>query len=95
MHRFCRSLSILLVALGLALAFSPTVRAADTSNIATILNTPPKQDLGMATQCAMCGMKMHVKNDTPGLSYNGKDYYFCDDDERDVFAKDPDKYLKK
>jgi YHS domain-containing protein len=85
----------LLVAFGLALAFSPTVRAADTGNIATILNTAPKQDLGMATQCAMCGMKMHVKSDTPGVPYNGKDYYFCDDDERDAFAKDPDKYLKK
>ena len=93
--RFCRYLSILLVVFGLSVALSPTVRAADTGNIAAILNTPPKQDLGIATQCAVCGMKLHVKNDTPGLSYKGKDYYFCAQDERDAFAKDPDKYLKK
>ena len=95
MYPFCRYLSILLVVLGLSLALSPTVRTADTGNIATILNTPPKQDIGMASQCAVCAMKLHVKSDTPGVSYKGKDYYFCDDDERDAFAKDPDKYLKK
>ncbi|HTR60121.1 MAG TPA: YHS domain-containing protein [Candidatus Binataceae bacterium] len=74
---------------------SPALCAADSSSIATVLNTPPGKDLGITTKCAMCGMKLHVKKDTPAVEYQGKDYYFCDEAERDTFAKEPDKYLKQ
>jgi YHS domain-containing protein len=95
MRRLFRYVSILLVVFGLLLAHSPPLHADDSAAVAKILNTPPKGQLGVATQCAVCGMKMHVKGDTPTVEYKGKDYYFCDNDERDAFAKDPSQYLKK
>ena len=95
MFRFLRYLSILLVIFGVSLMLSPPLHAADSGNIATVLTTPPQKDVGLATKCAMCGMKLHVKSDTPAVEYKGKDYYFCDEGERDTFAQNPDQYLKK
>ncbi len=45
--------------------------------------------------CAYCGMHLTVKSDTPAATFDGKDYYFCDDMERDAFVKTPKKYLAK
>jgi len=93
--RYFRYLSIFLILFSVAFVFSPPVHADDSAAVAKILNTPPKDQIGLATQCAVCGMKLHVKSDTPVVEYKGKDYYFCDNDERDAFAKDPSQYLKK
>jgi YHS domain-containing protein len=95
MSQFSRYPLILLVLFGVLFVGVAPAHAADTGTIATVLNSPPKQDLGTTTQCAVCGMKLQVKSDTPGVQYKGKDYYFCDGGERDAFAQDPDKYLKK
>ncbi len=68
---------------------------ADSSEIAAVLSQAPAGDIGKKTTCAYCGMHLTVKSDTPGASYNGRDYYFCDDMERDAFVKTPKKYLAK
>ncbi len=66
---------------------------AGSDAIATVLTQPPASDIGKKTQCAYCKMHLTVKADTPAASYNGKNYYFCDEMERDAFIKDPKRYL--
>ena len=66
---------------------------AGSNTIATVLTQPPAADIGKKTQCAYCKMHLTVKADTPAASYKGKNYYFCDDMERDAFVKNPEKYL--
>jgi YHS domain-containing protein len=95
MSHFTRYLWIFLVLFAVSVPLSPPVNAADTNTAATVLNAPPPKEIGAATKCAVCGMKLHVKKDTPAVEYKGKDYYFCDDAERDAFAKDPEQFLKK
>jgi len=68
---------------------------ADSPAIATVLSKAPDGDVGKKTVCAYCGMHLTVKSDTPGAAYNGKDYYFCDETERDSFVKTPAQYLSK
>jgi YHS domain-containing protein len=86
-------LIILPILIGLATA--PSAFAADKSAIATVLSAPPPADIGTKTKCGVCGMNVHVKASTPGASYQGKDYYFCDANERDAFVQSPSMYLKK
>jgi len=87
------SLVILIVSTTTPLFSVPSLAGSDA--IATVLSTPPSGDVGTATTCAVCGMKLHVKKDTPGAVYNGKDYYFCDESERDSFVADPQKFVKQ
>ncbi|HXW83033.1 MAG TPA: YHS domain-containing protein [Candidatus Binataceae bacterium] len=94
MSLFPRCFLILVVLFGLSLWSSSAVHA-DSNAIAAVLNAPPQKDLGTAATCAVCGMKVHVKKDTPTAEYKGKDYYFCDESERDTFVKDPGKYLSQ
>jgi YHS domain-containing protein len=68
---------------------------AASPDIASVLSQAPASDVGKKTVCAYCGMHMAVKSDTPGAAYNGKDYYFCDETERDSFLKDPQQYTAK
>ena len=74
--------------------FSGSARAA-SPEIANVLSQAPASDVGKKTMCAYCGMHLTVKSDTPAAKYDGKDYYFCDDMERDAFMKTPKKYLAK
>ncbi len=69
--------------------------SAASPEIAAVLSQAPASDIGKKTTCAYCGMHLTVKSDTAGATYNGKDYYFCDDMERDAFVKTPTKYLAK
>jgi YHS domain-containing protein len=68
---------------------------AASPEIASILSQAPPGDVGKKTVCAYCGMRLTVKSDTPAAKFDGKDYYFCDDMERDAFVKTPEKYLSK
>ena len=68
---------------------------ADSAAIAKVLASPPAADVGTSTKCAVCGMKLHVKSDTPAAEYAGKHYYFCDTSERDAFVAHPATYLHK
>ena len=67
----------------------------DSPAIAKVLASPPAADVGTSTKCAVCGMKLHVKSDTPAAEYAGKRYYFCDKEERDSFIAHPETYLHK
>ena len=75
--------------------FSTPAWSADSPAIAKVLATPPAAELGTSAKCAVCGMKVYVKKDTPSVEYQGKYYYFCDDTERDAFAAHPEMYLHK
>ena len=42
----------------------------------------------------VCAMKVDPKT-APKAHYQGKTYYFCSESDRQVFMKDPGKYVKK
>ena len=44
------------------------------------------------TQCPVCGM-MVDENTAPSLEYKGKKYYFMSPIHKDMFEKDPEKFL--
>lgn len=44
--------------------------------------------------CPVCGM-MVDKNTAPNFDYNGETYYFMNPTHKDMFIKDPEKYLSK
>jgi YHS domain-containing protein len=90
MRAIVLALSILSIA-----PLSTPARCADSSAIATVLASPPAAELGTSTKCAVCGMKLYVKKDTPAAEYAGKHYYFCDTSERDAFVAHPEMYLHK
>lgn len=66
---------------------------AGSNDIASVLTQAPAADIGKKTTCAYCGMHLTVNAKTPAASYEGKNYYFCDEMERDAFIKEPNKYL--
>ena len=77
----------------LALVLSTARNSVADPNIAALLSQPPSADIGQKTTCAYCGMHLKVKQNTPGATYKGKNYYFCDEMERDAFVKNPEKYI--
>jgi YHS domain-containing protein len=90
------TLAVLFALSMLAIApLSTPALCADSPAIAKVLAAAPAAEVGTATNCAVCGMKIHVKSDTPGAEYAGKDYYFCDTSERDAFIAKPEMYLHK
>lgn len=42
----------------------------------------------------VCGMVIGRSHAADRLDYQGKTYYFCSKDEKEVFLKDPEKYLQ-
>jgi YHS domain-containing protein len=42
----------------------------------------------------VCGMEVD-SGTAPSLSYKGKTYYFCSEEDKAKFEKDPEQYLKK
>ena len=43
----------------------------------------------------VCGMKIDPKKAAAKSVYAGKAYYFCTEEDKAKFEKDPEKYLKK
>ena len=43
----------------------------------------------------VCGMKIEITDETPKVEYKGKTYYFCMEDDRKEFLKNPEKYIKE
>ena len=54
-----------------------------------------KATIGDQVACAVDGMKMPLAADTPSAEYRGKAYYFCSEDEKQTFLKDPEHYTKR
>ncbi len=46
-------------------------------------------------KCAMSGKGIKKSEVKSSCEYKGKTYYFCCDDCKEAFAKDPEKYVKK
>lgn len=44
------------------------------------------------TQCPVCGM-MVDENTAPSLEYKSKKYYFMNQTHKEMFEKDPEKFL--
>jgi P-type Cu+ transporter len=42
----------------------------------------------------VCGMSVDETTAAAKTSYKGKTYYFCSEDCKESFDRDPDKYLK-
>jgi YHS domain-containing protein len=79
----------------LILVTSPTAPAmAQETAAAKVLNAAPAADVGMKTTCSVCRMKIMVRKDSPAAEYQGKNYYFCSDWDRDTFVQDPQKYAQ-
>jgi YHS domain-containing protein len=63
--------------------------------------TPASSPSPMHAQCLVCKynadlacIDVTVDQTTPRYEYGGKTYYFCSQDCRQKFAKNPQKYLK-
>jgi YHS domain-containing protein len=41
----------------------------------------------------VCGMQIDTKNPVARFIYQGKEYYFCSDQCKKLFIKQPEKYL--
>jgi YHS domain-containing protein len=65
---------------------------ADTSSAAT---TPHAECLVCKANADLACVDVAVDKTTPSYSYDGKTYYFCSDECRDKFAKEPKKYATK
>lgn len=46
-------------------------------------------------KCAYDGMEMPKSSMKAKMKYQGNMYYFCTKEERDKFAEDPERYLKR
>jgi YHS domain-containing protein len=53
-----------------------------------------KAKIGDQVACAVDGMKMALTADMPSTEYRGTVYYFCSEDEKRTFLKDPERYTK-
>jgi len=43
----------------------------------------------------ICGMEIPKAHAVAEVEYQGRTYYFCMEGEKEIFLKDPEKYLKK
>ncbi len=53
------------------------------------------QAKGKQVICLVSGMSMDAKDMKEKVTYKGKTYTFCSKDAKELFVKNPEKYLKK
>lgn len=56
--------------------------------------TEGRKKVGEGFTCPIDGMQMKVTEETPATEYRGKTHYFCNEEERRAFLKDPVQYAK-
>ena len=54
-----------------------------------------QEELGGKTTCPICGMPLMVSSHTPAVKYKGEIYYFCNEEDKAQFMKDPEKALSE
>jgi YHS domain-containing protein len=54
-----------------------------------------QEELEEIAICPVCGMEITVSTQTPALEYQGQIYYFCTEDEKAQFMKNPEKFLSQ
>lgn len=62
----------------------------------TTSGTPTTKTAAVMDNCYVCGEhEVEVLADTARLDHEGKTYYFCADDCKEVFTKNPVKYVAR
>ncbi|MBI3797934.1 MAG: YHS domain-containing protein [Deltaproteobacteria bacterium] len=57
--------------------------------------TEGRKKVGEQFTCPVDGRRMTVTEQTPATEYLGKTYYFCTQQDKETFLKDPERYAKK
>lgn len=52
-----------------------------------------QEEMGQKSTCPICGMPLMVSSHTPAVEYKGEIYYFCGQEDKAQFMKDPEKAL--
>jgi YHS domain-containing protein len=68
---------------------------ASEPTAATSTAAPHAECLVCKANADLACVDIPVKANTPKVTYNGKDYYFCSKECQEKFAKDPAKYASK
>lgn len=71
-----------------AVANSPSATAAASTQ-------PHAECLVCKANADLACVDVTVSQSTPSYFFNGRTYYFCSEDCRDRFAKNPNRYLEK
>lgn len=58
-------------------------------------HTPSGDEIGTEATCPVCGMTVTVEATTPSVTYDGKTYYFCSENDKEAFAENPEMFTKK
>lgn len=53
-----------------------------------------RKKVGEEFTCPVDGMRMKVTEQTPTAEYQGKAYYFCNEQDKQTFLQDPERYAK-
>jgi len=79
---------------------SPTTTPSPAETTVTAPGTSAAAHRSAHSECLVCKynadlacIDIPVDKTTPSYTYNGKTYYFCSDECRDKFKKDPQKYV--
>mgnify|MGYP001478772432 CR=1 FL=1 len=76
----------------LAIGSGGSVRGDDQHS--AVEGKPGKAAVGEQVVCAHDGMKMSLAAGTPSAEYRGKVLYFCSDEEKATFLRDPEHHMK-
>jgi YHS domain-containing protein len=82
--------------LGCQKASTPPVaenNVATPSTLATDTQTAPQPDWGKKAVCRVCKMDVTVDRTTPIYRYKDTTYYFCSQGDKNLFVKNPEKYI--
>ena len=100
MLRACSRLLPVLALAWLACACDDCSRPAERDAAAVPANDHPGKKLGSSpTQVAWeevdpyCGMKLRRAEAAAKMKHRGRTYYFCLEDHKNAFSRDPDRYL--
>jgi len=57
--------------------------------------TEGRKEVGEEFTCPVDGMRMTVTENTPTTEYRGKTYYFCNEQDKQTFLQDPERYVER
>jgi YHS domain-containing protein len=57
--------------------------------------TEGRKEVGEEFTCPVDGMRMTVTENTPATEYRGKTYYFCNEQDKQTFLQDPERYVER
>jgi len=57
--------------------------------------TEGRKKVGEEFSCPVDGMRMTVQENTPATEYRGTTHYFCNEQNKQTFRQDPERYVKR